>query len=299
MTKTGVDNVARKQRIHYPGAVYHAIARGNNRDNIFFDSNDKRKYLELLTKYKGKYDFQLLAYVLMDNHVHLLVKVNDDPLSKIMQGIQLTYTQYFNQRYLHVGHVFEQRYKAFICEKYEYLMKLLCYIHQNPVRANVKEGINYLWSSHQYYNHGKAGIVTSNFILELFHHERERAIMIYRQLVDVPLVNTDIVLEDKVTVAAPLDLPQVDCISDEYHSLTLDDLAEKLSAEYSMDAQEILGKCRVRKVVKVRNQFIFEAVNRGLASKVELARLLELDPGRITHVYHEMQIFNENKSNFK
>lgn len=303
LINNGDDGVARKQRIYYPGAVYHAIARGNNKEDIFYDSRDKNKYLQLLTKYKEKYGFELFAYVLMNNHIHLMVRVNDHSLSKIMQGIQLTYTQYFNYRYSRVGHVFEQRYKAFICEKYAYLMKLICYIHQNPVRAHMSEGINYLWSSHRHYNQGRNGLVKPDFILDMLHQDRERAIILYRQLVDAPLVSTDLELEGEETEietenSAPL-LPRVQFYSNELHNLTLDDLAEKLSTEHCIDGKEMLSKCRVRKIVKARNQFIFEAVNRGLASKVELARLLELDPSRITHVYQEMLDTNANKSIFQ
>lgn len=298
---SGVDNVARKQRVHYPGAIYHVIARGNNRGDVFLDTSDKRRYFYLLKKYKEKYNFTLLAYVLMNNHIHLLVKVNDDPLSKIMQGIQLTYTQYFNHRYLHVGHVFEQRYKAFLCEDYTYLMKLICYIHQNPVRANMSEGINYVWSSHQCYNYGRAGMVEANFILDMLHHDRELAIMSYRQLVDAPLESDDIIFKDvaKECNIVPIAQSSVDYLSIGEPSFTLDDLVEKISAEHSITSHEMLGKCRVRKVVKVRNQFIFEAVNQGLASKMELAKMLTLDPARITHVYQELQNRSKNKSILK
>ena len=98
--------MARKPRIHYENAIYHVIARGNNRENIFLDARDKDKYLELIGKYKQKYGFELFAYVLMDNHVHLLIYIDQISISKIMQGIQQTYTQYYNKKYRHVGHVF-------------------------------------------------------------------------------------------------------------------------------------------------------------------------------------------------
>jgi REP element-mobilizing transposase RayT len=129
--------------VHYDGALYHVIARGNNRANVFETDEEKEKYLEILADYKERYDFQLYAYVIMDNHVHLLLQIGKNPLSKIMQGIQQRYTQYYNGHCKHSGHVFEQRYKAILCEKESYLMALICYIHQNPVRANIPEGINH------------------------------------------------------------------------------------------------------------------------------------------------------------
>lgn len=293
--------MARKPRIYYPGAMYHAIARGNNKEDIFCDSRDKNKYLELLAKYKEKYGFELFAYVLMNNHIHLLVRVQEHSLSKIMQGIQLTYTQYFNYRYSRVGHVFEQRYKAFICENQAYLMNLICYIHQNPVRANMDGGINYPWSSHQHYNHGKGGLVNLDFILDLLHEDRRLAISIYRELVAAPVIIDDFEIKEKAIAAdlATHELPLNESFSNEKSKMTLVDLAENLSLEHYIEVEEMLSKCRVRKVVRMRNQFIFEAINRGLASKAELANLLELDPARITHVYQEMLDVNANKSIFQ
>lgn len=293
--------MARKPRIYYPGAMYHAIARGNNKEDIFCDSRDKNKYLELLAKYKEKYGFELFAYVLMNNHIHLLVRVQEHSLSKIMQGIQLTYTQYFNYRYSRVGHVFEQRYKAFICENQAYLMNLICYIHQNPVRANMDGGINYPWSSHQHYNHGKGGLVNLDFILDLLHEDRRLAISIYRELVAAPVIIDDFEIKEKAIAAdlATHELPLNKSFSNEKSKMTLVDLAENLSLEHYIEVEEMLSKCRVRKVVRMRNQFIFEAINRGLASKAELANLLELDPARITHVYQEMLDVNANKSIFQ
>lgn len=99
--------MARKPRIHYYGAITHSIARGNNKENIFYENADKAKYLDLLKKYRDKYDFLLYAYVLMDNHLHLLIEVRDIPLSGIMHGLQLSYTQYFNKKYGRVGHIFQ------------------------------------------------------------------------------------------------------------------------------------------------------------------------------------------------
>lgn len=293
--------MARKPRVYYPGAVYHAIARGNNKDIIFCDSKDRKKYLELLAKYKSKYGFEIFAYVLMNNHIHLMIKVHDHSLSKIMQGIQLTYTQYFNCRYSHVGHVFEQRYKAFICEDQAYLMNLICYIHQNPIRASMDGGIDYLWSSHQYYKHGKDGLVNPSFIFNLLHEDRGRAISMYRELIGTTIVIDDREVKEKAVIA---DLPTNELALNEKIifgkvNLTLGDLAEIVSSEHDVEVKEVLGKCRVRQVVKVRNQFIFEAVNHGLASKGELARLLGLDPARITHVYQEMLDANINKSIFQ
>ena len=76
--------MARKPRVYYAGAIYHVIARGNNRENIFLDCCDKEKYLELVARYKKRYNCEILAYVLMDNHLHILIRIDQTPLSKVM-----------------------------------------------------------------------------------------------------------------------------------------------------------------------------------------------------------------------
>jgi len=86
--------MARKPRIHYEGALYHVIVRRNNREFIFNESDAKQLYLEKVNKYVGKYNAKLYAYVIMDNHAHLLMEVSNESLSKIMQLIQQTFTQH-------------------------------------------------------------------------------------------------------------------------------------------------------------------------------------------------------------
>ena len=163
------DEMARKPRVHYEGALYHVICRGNNREWIFKEKTEKTKYLEIIKHYKKKLQFKLYAYCIMDNHVHLLIEVNHIPLSKIMQGIQQVFTQHYNKKYQRTGHVFEQRYKAIHCDKDQYLLGLINYIHMNPVRANMEVGINYQWSSHlAYINGDKIGLLDTVFPLSLF-----------------------------------------------------------------------------------------------------------------------------------
>jgi REP element-mobilizing transposase RayT len=136
--------MARKPRIEFPGALYHVIARGNQRRRTFFNPEDYENYLSRLWSYHEKFHFTLYAHCLMPNHIHLLIESAEVPLSKIMQAIQFSYTQSFNRRHKKVGHLFQGRYKAVLCQKDEYLLELVRYIHLNPVRAGiVKDPKNY------------------------------------------------------------------------------------------------------------------------------------------------------------
>ncbi len=131
--------MARKPRIEYEGAFYHVITRGNQRRRLFKGDDDFQKYISLLAFYKERYKYSLYAYALMSNHVHLLIETRQIPLSKILQGINQSYTMYFNGKYKTIGHLFQGRYKGILIDKDDYLTELSGYIHLNPVRAKITE----------------------------------------------------------------------------------------------------------------------------------------------------------------
>ena len=149
------------------------------------DEKDFQKYLSLLSEYKSRYSFRLYAYALMRNHVHLLCEVEATPLSKIMQGLQFRYTQYFNLRYGKVGHLFQGRYKAILCEKDSYLLELVRYIHLNPIRSKViRDPEKYRWSSHvRYLSKGKDNLIDEEFVLSQFGGNKGKARKRYREFV--------------------------------------------------------------------------------------------------------------------
>ncbi len=149
--------MARRPRLFAPGVLYHVIVRGNQRQKTFTAESDYQAYIERLARYRKKYDYVLHAYCLMPNHVHLLVESSEQPLAKFMQGLQQSYSQYFNLRHRKTGHVFEGRYKAILCQKDQYLLQLIRYIHLNPVRAGmVRSPERYRYSGDHVYLQGKA-----------------------------------------------------------------------------------------------------------------------------------------------
>ncbi len=149
--------MARRPRLFAPGLLYHVIVRGNQRRKTFLSDADYQAYLDRLVRYRRKFGHTIHAYCLMPNHVHLLVESGHEPLAKFMQGIQQSYSQYFNLRHRKTGHVFQGRYKAIVCQQDEYLLQLIRYIHLNPVRAGiVKAPEQFEYSGHQAYLQGKA-----------------------------------------------------------------------------------------------------------------------------------------------
>lgn len=144
--------MARRLRVEFPGAFYHVMARGNHRQPIFHDDLDRQHYLNRLEHYRVRDGFTIYAYVLMANHMHLLMETAQIPLSKTMQGLHCTYARFYNWRYRQVGHLFQGRYKAILCDREAYLLELVRYIHLNPARAQASlDPLRYPWSSHRAY----------------------------------------------------------------------------------------------------------------------------------------------------
>jgi putative transposase len=177
--------MTRKPRVHFPGAFYHVIARGNGGQKIFRDKQDYKGYLSFLKEYKARFHFLLYAYTLMPNHLHLLLEMSETPLSRLMQILQFRYTRNYNIKYKKWGHLFQGRYKAILCEKDSYFLELSAYIHLNPVRAGlVERPQQYPWSSYRFYvTEGKDRLVDAGFLLTQFSNNKKRARSAYARFV--------------------------------------------------------------------------------------------------------------------
>lgn len=138
--------------------VFHILTRGNNRQDVFRDEIDYQKYLEILQRYKQKHQFRLYHYILMKNHVHLVLEPQGEggSLAEIMKGINLSYAQHYKRKYDHVGHFWQDRFKSILISRDQYLLACGSYVELNPVRAGmVKDPRDYRWSSYRSYAYGK------------------------------------------------------------------------------------------------------------------------------------------------
>jgi putative transposase len=129
--------LARPLRLEYPGAVWHATSRGNERGTIFRDDEDRRLFLRLLGRTSERCGWILHAYVLMGNHYHLLLETPEPTLSKGMHELNGTYSQRFNVRHERVGHLMQGRFKGILVERQTHLLELTRYVVLNPVRAGL------------------------------------------------------------------------------------------------------------------------------------------------------------------
>lgn len=188
--------MARPLRIQYPGAVYHITCRGNERREIFRDDKDRKSFLGILKKSVEIYSIRLYAYVLMENHFHLLIETPLGNLSEFMRQFNITYTSYFNRSHKRVGHLFQGRYKSILVDKDNYLSVLSRYIHLNPIRAkargktNIEEKIRFLegyrWSSSGGYidKRKKEGFIDYSVVLEEYGGDTEKGRKAYRSKIE-------------------------------------------------------------------------------------------------------------------
>lgn len=141
--------MSRPLRIEFPDALYHVTARGDRREAIFEDDDDRQMFLSILAQVVGQYNWTCYAWCLMDNHYHLLMQTPDANLSKGMRQLNGVYTQASNRRHRRVGHLFQGRFKAILVDSDAYLLELSRYVVLNPVRAGmVKHPADWPWSSY-------------------------------------------------------------------------------------------------------------------------------------------------------
>lgn len=274
--------MARKPRLYYPGGLYHIICRGNNGAYIFEKDKNKLKYLKIIQRYKKRYGFKLYAYVIMSNHVHMLMEQENVSLSKIMQCIQQVYTQYYNKKYQQSGHVFEQRYKAIHCDKDTYLLTLIRYIHQNPIRANIKSGLNYPWSSHHSYIKGaQEEFVDTAFPLSIFSSDVKSAIKQYIYFMNavepIELANLP---EFQKCVGQKQTKKQRDIKINE----TLEQISSIVSCETKVKIAELKSKTKRRIVSRARKILVWIIHNYTEISQRQVAKYLNRSDSSISRL---------------
>ena len=129
--------------------IYHIILRGINRQTIFNDDEDYQRFINTLKKYKTVSGYTLYAYCLMNNHIHILLRVGQEKLETILKRIAGSYVYWYNFKYNRIGHLFQDRFKSEPVDSDEYFLTVLRYIHQNPIKARICERLeDYRYSSY-------------------------------------------------------------------------------------------------------------------------------------------------------
>lgn len=276
--------MGRKPRFEYPGGVYHLIQRGNNREFIFEKKEDKEYLLELLKEAREIMGFQLLGYVIMGNHYHLVIKISEVPLKDIMHRINNKFSRNFNRSHKRTGHVFENRYKGILVIDDRYLLSLLRYVHQNPVMAKICEKVkDYPWSSDRLYreNNGE-GIVDIDLILNILSKDRGQALKAYVDFMDENK-KEDITIFENVDVIGRVNTSMLDKYLSS-HKKTLDEILKEVTNDEKI-YNEIKCGARKRYLSQYKKEFIEIAIKANYTMK-EIGESISISDAAVFKIYN-------------
>ena len=231
--------MSRREREKSEYGVYHVMLRGVNKQRIFEDAEDNRAFISIVGTYKRKCEFELFAYCLMGNHIHMLIREGEMGLPSIVRRIATTYAQYFNRKHGRVGHLFQDRYRSEPIKSEEQLIQTLRYIHRNPVKAGICEKVeDYPLSSYRQYVFNEWGIADIGFITKAYGISE--VINYPQELLEQVCMDLDESVEKHVTNEGAKKI------------------YEEISDIYGINKADIL-------CASVRDSFVCELRNRGLS----------------------------------
>ncbi|MCR4772460.1 MAG: transposase, partial [Oscillospiraceae bacterium] len=245
----------RRARKKSASGVYHVILRGINRQTIFEEDEDYRKFLEVLRDYKQDCKFDLYAYCLMSNHIHLLLRTGKDDLGTIFIKIGARFVLWYNTKYCRTGHLFQDRYKSEPVDSDDYFLTVMRYIHRNPVKAGICDAPEeYRYSSYPGY-FSSDGLIDDRLIVDMLGADE------FRSYTAAP--NDDLCMEDDYRFIRKYTDEQAQSIM---HELTGCESASdflKLNAEARDDAL----KSMLNAGISIRQTSRLTGVSPGLVRK--------------------------------
>jgi len=316
----------RQPRLDIPGLLHHVIVRGIERGIIFHDDADRRWFLNRFSKLLHETDTECLAWALLPNHFHLLLRPHKMSLSHLMRRLLTGYAVTFNRRHERSGHLFQNRYKSIICEEETYLLELIRYIHLNPLRAklvpDMKSLDNYPWCGHAELMGKQQGIgLSKDTVLGIFDKKLISARRIYHKFIadglemdkfpeltggglrrsqslnqtagEKPLDFDDRILGSGDFV---ISLRQKGVLEpDENTNITLIELHKMIETYYQLENQEIFNRGRKNNVAEARNLFCYCGVRLLHNSGAEIGRYLKIGSSSVTRsVSKGEQLLNAN-----
>lgn len=247
--------------------IYHVMSRGSRRKVIFHDSEDKQRFINIIINKKMNGSFSLYGYCIMDNHYHLLIKEEKENLSTIMKMINAAYAIYYNERYEGIGHVFQDRYRSEAINNDTYLLGVIRYIHNNPIKAGMEKRIqDYPWSSYQQYFYYKIDneLVNISFILSILSDDFNKSVDKFAKFNNMD--NEDMYLEDY-------------CEKEEEDKVKR--YMEQIIEEREISMDDLLNKWEF---VGLRNSMIKNIKSTSMLSITKLASITGISRSIITRV---------------
>lgn len=283
--------MARKPRIHFPGAVYHVMLRGNSGQAIFFGDQDHSHLYELLQEGIARFGHRVHAFCCMTNHLHLAIQVADLPLSTVIQNLAFRYTLWINRQQHRTGHLFQGRYQAVLVDADNYLLALVRYIHLNPVRAGlVSDPADYAWSGHRaYLGRERLLWLTTDWVLGLLARQAGTAQRRYAQFIqeglqegyreefhrgtaDTRVLGSDTFIEQALgkTQAKPAKPP------------LLDDIVARVCGEYDLTEAQLRSRNRSRHAAEARAMIACLAMHMGSATLTAVGERFRRDAATLS-----------------
>jgi len=270
----------RKPRLHVPGSLYHVILRGNDRQAIFLDTEDRRRWESLIEEGLNVHRHRIHAYCWMTNHVHMAIQCHERPLSGFMRFIASQYARSTNKKMSRTGHLFERRHRAILVQADSYLKELIRYIHLNPLRAGMVETLaDYQWCSHQAYLTGSPpSWLTLDWVLSAFGDSLADARRQYARFMQIDCPNSERqkfrdgsdddhrVLGDDGFIAS---LKHV--VTQPAAQQTLAELTQVICQKYHVSAAELKSVSRERRYSAIRAEIGLAAIDTGIASNATIA----------------------------
>lgn len=257
-------------RVDFDGANHHAYQRGNDKQDIFLDDDDRAFFLGYLNALKRECGFKLYAFCLMSNHFHLLLETGHVALKIVMQRLETAYAMRFNAKHDRVGHLFQGRYQAKLCARDAYFLRLVRYIHRNPVKARIASSCGqYRWSGHRDLAAGRGGLLDVDFPLSFFGEDLAQAAQAYASFAD-----------DRV------DDGWTPSFSDEDALSASQDLAELLISvadAYRLSAAELTSGSKLRTMMAAKREFVARGFEEGF-TQAQLARALRCSDATVLYL---------------
>lgn len=293
----------RTSRLDILGMVHHVIVRGIERSPIFIDDNDRVSFTIRLAKLLAEAGTECLAWALLDNHIHLLVRPHQASLATFMRRLLTGHAITFNLRHKRSGHLFQNRYKSIVCEEEAYLLELVRYIHLNPLRAGIVKTLDqldcYPWSGHAVVM-GTNDLKWQNVdeVLSRFGSDRSQAYQLYRQFVadGIPLGHRDDLIGGGLKRSQPdiesgAEAEAFDArilgggsfveglLCDPEGALpgkqiSLADIAEKVTDLFELSAGLLIQRTRTKNVTVARSVFCYTATCKIGFNGAEVAQFL-------------------------
>jgi len=255
----------RQRREFGDSKIYHIMLRGNEKKYIFYDEEDKERFINILLEKKLVESFRIYAFCLMDNHLHLLINDDYNELATIMKRITVSYVQYFNRKYNRVGHLFHDRFKSEIIDSDRYLFAAIRYIHNNPVKAGMVDNIDYKWSSYNYYinSSSNSGMqIDTDMIMGMFSEDKNKALKYFVEYSKQEAEDSFIDYEEQ---------------SVEDKEINSIDKALLYANEFLKKYHININALKMRENKKVREELVLQLKNKSSLSVRQIAETLYLD----------------------